>query len=217
MVCRICPFGWSNALLGVAVDAPDHFVGFVVGVLARGSDLLVLDVLLQDQVVPVVVGAGGVGLPVVGGTVDLLVEIVVDVVAVVAAIARLVDQIAQAVVSVGAGGVAVVVVGGDEAVQRVVGVQCLVLGLARAVAPHILINHIAVGVIFISVLLGLGGLLAGMGVVHRQQAAHLVVGVILHPAVGVAHLRDAGHAVAGVRSLADWGRGRGGWLRPFLQ
>lgn len=47
---------------------------------------------------------------------------------------------------------------------------------------------------FCGIALGLGGLFAGMGVVHRQQAAHLVVGVILHPAVGIAHLRDAGHA-----------------------
>lgn len=54
-------------------------------------------------------------------------------------------------------------------------------------------------------LLGLGGLLAGMGVVHRQQAAHLVVGVILHPAVGAAHLRHPGHAVVGVSRRAAVG------------
>ena len=40
---------------------------------------------------------------------------------------------------------------GDEAVQRVVGVKGLVLGLARAVAPHILINHVAVGVVTVTV------------------------------------------------------------------
>ena len=84
--------------------------------------------------------------------------------------------------------------GSDEAVQRVIGIEGFILCLARAVAPHVLIGHVAVGVILISMLLGLGGLFAGMGVVHRQQAAHLVVGVILHPAVGIAHLRDAGHA-----------------------
>ena len=183
-----------DALLGVAVDAPDHLVGLVVGVLAGSLQLLVLAVLLQDQVAPVVVGAGGVGLPVVGGAVHLLVEVVIDVVAVVAADARLVGQVAQAIVGIGAGGITVVVVGGDEAVQRVVGIEGLVLRLASAVAPHVLIGHVAVGVILISMLLGLGGLFAGMGVVHRQQAAHLVVGVILHPAVGIAHLRDAGHA-----------------------
>ena len=194
-----------DALLGVAVDAPDHLVGLVVGVLAGSLQLLVLAVLLQDQVAPVVVGAGGVGLPVVGGAVHLLVEVVVDVVAVVAADARLVGQVAQAIVGIGAGGITVVVVGGDEAVQRVVGIEGLVLRLASAVAPHVLIGHVAVGVILISMLLGLGGLFAGMGVVHRQQAAHLVVGVILHPAVGIAHLRDAGHAVVGVGGLAAVG------------
>lgn len=93
-----------------------------MGVLARGGDLLVLDVLLQDQVAPLVVGAGGVGVPVVGGAVDLLVEVVIDVIAVMAANARLIGQIAQTVIGAGAGEVAVVVVGGDEPVQRVVGV-----------------------------------------------------------------------------------------------
>ena len=47
-------------------------------------------------------------------------------------------------------------------------------------------------------LLGLGGLLAGMGVLDLQDAAHLVVGIILHPAVGIPHLRDTAHAVVGV-------------------
>lgn len=63
------------------------------------------------------------GLPVVGGSVDLLVQVVVDVIAVMATNARLIGQIAQTVVSVGAGGVAVVVMGGDEPVQRVIGVN----------------------------------------------------------------------------------------------
>ena len=92
-----------DALLGVAVDTPDHLIGLVVGVRAGSGDLAVLDVLLQDQVAPLVVGAGGVGVPVVGGAVDLLVQVVVDVIAVVAANARLVGQIAQTVVGVGAG------------------------------------------------------------------------------------------------------------------
>ena len=47
-------------------------------------------------------------------------------------------------------------------------------------------------------LLGFGRLLTGMGVVHGEEADHLVVGVILHPAVGISHLRDAGHTVIGV-------------------
>ena len=92
-----------DALLGVAVDPPDQLVGLVVGVFAGSGDLAVLDVLLQDQVAPLVVGADGVGVPVVGGAVDLLVQVVVDVIAVVAANARLVGQIAQTVVGVGAG------------------------------------------------------------------------------------------------------------------
>ena len=194
-----------DALLSVAVDTPDHLIGLVIGVRAGSGDLLVLDVLLQNQVAPLVVGAGSVGLPVVGGAVDLLVQVVVDVIAVMAANARLIGQIAQTVIGVGAGGVAVVVMGGDEPVQRVIGVKGLVLGLARAVAPHILIGHVAVGIIRISMLLGLSGLLAGMGVVHRQKAAHLVIGIILHPAVGIPHLRDTAHAVVGVRSLAAVG------------
>lgn len=37
-----------------------------MGVLARGGDLLVLDVLLQDQVAPLVVGVGGDAVPSVG-------------------------------------------------------------------------------------------------------------------------------------------------------
>ena len=191
-----------DALLSVAIDAPDHLIGLVIGVRAGSGDLLVLDVLLQNQVAPLVVGAGSVGLPVVGGAVDLLVQVVVDVIAVMAANARLIGQIAQTVISVGAGGVAVVVMGGDEPVQRVIGVKGLVLGLADAVAPHILIGHVAVGIIRISMLLGLSGLLAGMGVVYRQKAAHLVVGIILHPAVGIPHLRDTAHAVIGVGSDA---------------
>ena len=92
-----------DALLGVAVDPPDQLVGLVVGVFAGSGDLAVLDVLLQDQVAPLVVGVDGVGVPVVGGAVDLLVQVVVDVIAVVAANARLVGQIAQTVVGVGAG------------------------------------------------------------------------------------------------------------------
>ena len=191
-----------DALLSVAIDAPDHLIGLVIGVRAGSGDLLVLDVLLQNQVAPLVVGAGGVGLPVVGGAVDLLVQVVVDVIAVMAANARLIGQIAQTVIGVGAGGVAVVVMGVDEPVQRVIGVKGLVLGLADAVAPHILIGHVAVGIIRISMLLGLSGLLAGMGVVHRQKATHLVIGIILHPAVGIPHLRDTTHAVIGVGSDA---------------
>lgn len=138
-----------DALLSVAVDTPDHLIGLVIGVRAGSGDLLVLDVLLQDQVAPLVVGAGSVGLPVVGGAVDLLVQVVVDVIAVMAANARL-------------------------------------------------IGHVAVGIIRISMLLGLSGLLAGMGVVHRQKAAHLVIGIILHPAVGIPHLRDSVHVIVGV-------------------
>ena len=194
-----------DALLSVAIDTPDHLIGLVIGVRAGSGDLLVLDVLLQNQVAPLVVGAGGVGLPVVGGAVDLLVQIVVDVIAVMAANARLIGQIAQTVIGVGAGGVAVVVMGGDEPVQCVIGVEGLVLGLADAVAPHILIGHVAVGIIRISMLLGLSGLLAGMGVLDLQDAAHLVIGIILHPAVGIPHLRDTAHAVIGVRSLAAVG------------
>ena len=38
-----------------------------------------------------------------------------------------------------------------------------------------------------------------MGIVHGKEAAHLVVGVILHPAAEITHLRDAGHTVIGVR------------------
>ena len=65
----------------------------------------------------------------------------------------------------------------------------------------------ALGIIRISMLLGLGGLLTGMCVLDLQDAAHLVVGIILHPAVGIPHLRDTAHAVIGVRSLTAWRRG----------
>ena len=59
-------------------------------------------------------------------------------------------------------------------------------------------------------LLGLSGLLAGMGVIHRQKATHLVIGIILHPAVGIPHLRDTAHAVVGVlHPLAGVVRGSG--------
>lgn len=59
-------------------------------------------------------------------------------------------------------------------------------------------------------LLGLGGLFAGMGVLDLQDAAHLVVGIILHPAVGIPHLRDTAHAVVGVlHPLAGVVRGSG--------
>ena len=51
-------------------------------------------------------------------------------------------------------------------------------------------------------LLGLGGLLTGMGVLNLQDAAHLVVGVILHPTVGIPHLRDSVHVIVGVGSDA---------------
>ncbi len=73
-----------------------------------------------------------------------------------------------------------------------------------------LIGHVAVGIIRISVLLGLGGLLIGMGVLDLQDAAHLVVDIILYPAVGIPHLRDTAHAVIGVRSLANRGAEPGG-------
>ena len=54
-------------------------------------------------------------------------------------------------------------------------------------------------------LLGLSGLLAGMGVLNLQDAAHLVVGIILHPAVGIPHLRDTAHVI-GAGNLADRAR-----------
>ena len=75
-----------------------------------------------------------------------------------------------------------------------------------------LIGHVAVGIIRISMLLGLGRLSTGIGVLDLQDAAHLVVGIILYPAVGIPHLRDTAHAVIGVRSLANRGGGAG-WLR----
>ena len=39
--------------------------------------------------------------------------------------------------------------GSDEAVQRVIGIEGFILCLARAVASHVLIGHVAVGVILI--------------------------------------------------------------------
>ena len=69
-----------DALLAVAVDAPDHPVGLVVDILPGTGQLLVLAVSLIDQIAPVVVCAHRVGLPAVGGAVHLLVQIVVDVV-----------------------------------------------------------------------------------------------------------------------------------------
>ena len=127
----------------------------------------------------------------------------------------LLEQIAQRIVGVaiseGIVGIDLQLAGAaDEPVQRVIGVEGLVLGLADAVAPHILIGYVAVGIIRISMLLGLGGLFAGMGVLDLQDAAHLVVGIILHPAVGIPHLRDTAHAVVGVlHPLAGVVRGSG--------
>ena len=57
--------------------------------------------------------------------------------------------------------------------------------------------------ILFNFLLGLGGLLTGVGVLDLQDAAHLVVGIILHPAVGIPHLRDAAHAVVGGDQLIE--------------
>ena len=127
----------------------------------------------------------------------------------------LLQQVAQRIVGVaiseGIVGIDLQLAGAaDEPVQRVIGVEGLVLGLADAVAPHILIGYVAVGIIRISMLLGLGGLFAGMGVLDLQDAAHLVVGIILHPAVGIPHLRDTAHAVVGVlHPLAGVVRGSG--------
>ena len=58
-------------------------------------------------------------------------------------------------------------------------------------------------------------LLTGMGVRHIQEAAHLVVGIILHPAVGIPHLRDKVLAVIGVGDLVNRRRGGARVLRPF--
>ena len=88
--------------------------------------------------------------------------------------------------------------GRNEPVQRIVGIGGVILGLPGTVAAHILTKNIAVGIILVGVLLGLGWLLPGVHAIHSQQTAHVIIGIILHPAVGVVHLRHAGHAVVGI-------------------
>lgn len=88
-----------DALLRDAVDALHHLIGLVEGVLADRLGFVVLDVGLQDQVAAVIVGTGRVRLPAVHRAVHFLIEIVVAVIGVVAAVARLIGQVPQGVIA----------------------------------------------------------------------------------------------------------------------
>ena len=99
---------------------------------------------------------------------------------------------------------------GHDAVQRVIGVEILHRGLARTVAPHILIGHVAAHVVLIDVLLLLHVLFGGVNVGHPQQLADGVIFILLHPAVGVLHPGHAAHAIVLVGGGAAVGLHHGG-------
>ena len=107
-------------------------------------------------------------------------------------------EVAQAVILIGAAGVSVVFLGVGHPVQCIIGIEVLYCGLAGAIAPHILISHVAAVVIFVDMLLLLHVLAAGIGVLHLQQLADGIVVVVLHPAVRILHLHRAAHAVVSV-------------------
>ena len=162
------------------------------------GDLLVFAVLLLDQVAPLVIGEGGVGLPTVAGLLCDLIQIVEFVVRSDIVGVGLPGEVAQTVILIGAAGVAVVFLGVGHAVQCIIGIEVLHRGLASAVAPHILIGHVAAVVIFVDMLLLLHVLAAGISVLHLQQLADGIVVVVLHPAVRILHLHRAAHAVVSV-------------------
>ena len=187
-----------GAAFGIGVDALDHLIGLVVGVRPNAGDLLVFAVLLLDQVAPLVIGEGGVGLPTVAGLLCDLIQIVEFVVRSDIVGVGLPGEVAQTVILIGAAGVAVVFLGVGHAVQCIIGIEVLHRGLASAVAPHILIGHVAAVIVLIDMLLLLHVLAAGIGVLHLQQLADGIVVVVLHPAVRILHLHRAAHAVVSV-------------------
>lgn len=64
-----------GAAFGIGVDTLDHLIGLIVGVRPNTGDLLVFAVLLLDQVAPLVIGEGGMGLPTVAGLLRDLIQI----------------------------------------------------------------------------------------------------------------------------------------------
>lgn len=103
--------------------------------------------------------------------------------------------------------------------QCIIGIEVLHRGLAGAVAPHILIGHVAAVIVLIDMLLLLHVLAAGIGVLHLQQLADGIIVIVLHPAVRILHLHRAAHAVVSVGGGAaivlgdallyvDWSRAR---------
>ena len=82
--------------------------------------------------------------------------------------------------------------------QCIIGIEVLHRGLASAVAPHILIGHVAAVIVLIDMLLLLHVLAAGIGVLHLQQLADGIIVIVLHPAVRILHLHRAAHAVVSV-------------------
>ena len=187
-----------GAAFGVGVDALDHLIGLVVGVRPNAGDLLVFAVLLLDQVAPLVIGEGSVGLPTVAGLLRDLIQIIELVVRGDVIGVGLPGEVAQAVILIGAAGISIVFLGIGHPVQRIIGIEVLYRGLAGAIAPHILIGHVAAVIIFVDMLLLLHVLAAGIGVFHLQQLADGIVVVVLHPAVRILHLHRAAHTVVSV-------------------
>lgn len=186
------------------IDALDHLIGLVIGVLSHGGAFVVavaveLAVLLLDQIAPAIVGVNG-ALLVVGAValLDKLIEVVDLVVVVDIVVVALVGQVAQGVILVVPVGVAVELLGRGDPVQLVIGVGDVGGGLAGAVAPHILVGHVAADVVGKGVLLLLHVLAAGVGVLNGKELADGVVVVVLLPAVGVVHVGDPAHTVIGV-------------------
>ena len=64
-----------GAAFGIGVDTLDHLIGLIVGVRPDAGDLLVFAVLLLDQVAPLVIGEGDMGLPTVAGLLRDLIQI----------------------------------------------------------------------------------------------------------------------------------------------
>ena len=154
------------AALTDVIDALHHLVGLIVGVGAGDALLIVLGVELLNQIAPLIIGASGGSLPAIITAAGDLVQVVQLVVHALVALSGLVGQVAKRVVGVGTVVVAIVLVNADNAVQSIVGIGVLHRGLASAVAPHILIGHVAAGIVLIDVLLLLHILLSGIGVLH---------------------------------------------------
>ena len=163
-----------------------HPVAFIKHIGAHHRLLLILVVNLLGVVAPFVIGIISMGLPLVitlGGNLVQIVQLVVyhDIVAV-----PLIGQIPQAVILVVPCLVAMVFMGLHQPVQFIILICPVFFGLSLAVAPLILTEQIAIGIIAVGVLDGLQIFLAWVDIPDFYHTAHAVIFVFCNPAIGIA-------------------------------